>query len=104
MPYLKRLAGFAVLSLAIGGGAATAFAYDGQELAGGTSVSLQVARVAALKAVPGRITAEELEKEGGGSGLRYSFDIELGGATHEVGVDAKTGKILENSREGPNPD
>jgi hypothetical protein len=49
---------------------------------------------------PGKITDEELEKEKGGSGLRYSFDIKNGGVTHEVGVDAKTGKLLENSVEG----
>jgi hypothetical protein len=47
---------------------------------------------------------EELEKEKGGSGLRYSFDIKIGGVTHEVGVDAKSGKLLENSAEGPQAD
>ena len=26
------------------------------------------------------------------------------GKTYEVGVDAKTGKVLENGAEGPNPD
>jgi hypothetical protein len=49
-------------------------------------------------------TGEELEKEKGGSGLRYSFDIKNGGVTHEVGIDAKTGKLLENSAEGPHAD
>lgn len=67
-------------------------------------MTLKEARVTALKVVPGQITAEELEKESGGSGLRYSFDIKLQGATHEVGVDAKTGAVLENSIEGANPD
>ena len=33
-----------------------------------------------------------------------SFDIRKGGKTYEVGVDAKSGKILENKAEGPNPD
>lgn len=46
----------------------------------------------------------ELEKERGGSGLRYSFDVKDGKTTHEVGVDAKTGKVLEDSVEGPNSD
>ena len=104
MGYPERLAGLLVLSLALGGGATVAFAYAGQELAKDATVSLQDARITALRAVPGQITDEELEKEGGGSGLRYSFDIKLRGATHEVGVDAKTGKVLENSLEGPNPD
>jgi uncharacterized membrane protein YkoI len=45
-----------------------------------------------------------LEKERGGSGLRYSFDIKNGKITHEVGVDAKTGKVLENSVEGAHHD
>jgi len=41
-----------------------------------------------------------LEEERGGSGLRYSFDIKNNKVTYEVGVDAKTGKVLENAREG----
>ena len=49
-------------------------------------------------------TGEELAKEKGGSGLRYSFDIKNGGVTHEVGVDAKTGKLLESSVQGPHAD
>jgi uncharacterized membrane protein YkoI len=36
--------------------------------------------------------------------LRYSFDIKSGSITQEVGVDAQTGKVLENKKEGPNPD
>lgn len=79
-------------------------ALTGHEFAGAARVSLAQARTIALKAHPGAITDQELEKEGGGSGLRYSFDIQNAGATHEVGVDAKTGKILEDSREGKNPD
>jgi hypothetical protein len=44
------------------------------------------------------------EKESGGSGLRYSFVIRLGELKHEVGVDAKTGEVLENSIEGEHSD
>ncbi len=84
--------------------AVNAFAYTGQELAGKAEVSLDQARVIALKAQPGKITDEELEQEKGGSGLRYSFDIRHGKVTQEVGVDARTGKLLENAAEGPNPD
>ena len=83
------------------GGAGFVSAYTGEELAKYTTVTLPEARAIALKAFPGKITDEELEKEKGGSGLRYSFDIEDGGVTHEVGVDAKTGKLLENNDEGP---
>ncbi|HEV2539224.1 MAG TPA: PepSY domain-containing protein [Frateuria sp.] len=60
-------------------------------------ISMAEARAIALKASPGKITKEELEKEKGGSGLRYSFDIAANGVTHEVGVDAMDGKVLENS-------
>jgi uncharacterized membrane protein YkoI len=42
--------------------------------------------------------------EKNGSGLRYSFDIKSNGAVYEVGVDAQTGKVLENKREGLHPD
>jgi uncharacterized membrane protein YkoI len=82
-----------------------AFAYTGQEFAGQAKISMEQARVIALKAHPGKISDEELEKENGGSGLRYSFDIKHAHAkTQEVGVDAMSGKVLENDPEGPNPD
>jgi uncharacterized membrane protein YkoI len=78
--------------------------YTGQALAAGAKVTLEQARAIALKARAGQITDQELEKEKGGSGLRYSFDIKNGKVTYAVGVDAKTGKVLENAAEGPNPD
>jgi uncharacterized membrane protein YkoI len=78
--------------------------FDGHKLAGGTSINLATARAAALAARAGQITDQELERERGGSGLRYSFDIKNGTKVYEVGVDAKTGKILENAIEGPIPD
>ena len=73
--------------------------FKGRELGGQAKVTLVQARAIALKARPGRISDQELEKEGGGSGLRYSFDIVSHGKTIEVGVDAKTGKVLENGAE-----
>lgn len=76
----------------------------GATLAPTAKITLAAARRAALAARPGVITDQELEKEKGGSGLRYSFDIRSGGKIFEVGVDARTGKILENAAEGPNPD
>src|SRR6478672_13104 len=81
-----------------------AVAYTGQELSKQAKVSITEARAIALKAHPGKITDEELEKEKGGTGLRYSFDIKSGAVTQEVGVDAQTGKVLENKKEGPHPD
>lgn len=85
-------------------GTLPAMAYTGQELAKQAKVSITEARASALKAFPGKITDEELEKEHGGSGLRYSFDIKRGKVTQEVGVDAQTGRVLENAKEGANPD
>jgi len=83
---------------------APAAAYSGQELAKHANVSIEQARAIALKAHPGTITDEELEKEKGGSGLRYSFDVKHRNVTYELGVDAQSGKVLENNKEGPNPD
>jgi uncharacterized membrane protein YkoI len=100
-----------MMKVLIAGGAAItclatvpAMAYTGQELADQAKVSISDARAIALKAHPGKIIDEELEKEKGGSGLRYSFDIKRGAVTQEVGVDAHTGKVLENKREGRHPD
>jgi len=53
---------------------------------------------------PGKVISEEIEAESGGSGIRYSFVISNKKAQHEVGVDAKTGALLENSVDGHNPD
>lgn len=90
-----------LFGLGLAGGAQ---AYTGAQLAPQAKVTIEQARHLALAAQPGTIAAEELEKENGGSGLRYSFDIKAAGVTHEVGVDARTGNILENSVEGPNAD
>jgi uncharacterized membrane protein YkoI len=63
-------------------------------------ISMDQARQIAIKAQPGgKIVHEELEKEGGGSALRYSFDVKQDSKTIEVGVDAMTGKVLENAAE-----
>ena len=95
------LIGLTVSVLAIAGPVA---AYTGQKLAGKARITIEQARAIALKAHPGQIADEELEQERGGSGLRYSFDIKEGGVTQEVGVDPKTGRVLENKAEGPHPD
>ena len=99
---LSALAALIAASLAFGTVAAQA--YTGEKLAHRAKIGIAEARAIALKAHPGTITDEELEREGGGSGLRYSFDIKRGSVTQEVGVDALTGRVLENKKEGPNPD
>lgn len=82
----------------------SAEAFTGQEFSKDAKITMDQATAIALKACPGKVTDRELEKERGGSGLRYSFDIKLGAVTREVGIDAKTGNLLENSLEGANPD
>lgn len=94
----------ALVAALASGTVAQAATYKGHELAARAAVSIAAARAVALKARPGVVTNQELEKEPGGSGLRYSFDIRSGGKTYEVGVDAGTGKVLENAAEGSNPD
>src|SRR5881397_3880634 len=78
--------------------------FAGAELLPVAKVTLAQARATAVRAHAGVITDQELEKESGGTGLRYSFDIKNKGKTFEVGVDARTGKVLENKAEGANPD
>ncbi len=94
----------ALVGLFLMASAANAVAFTGQKFAKDAKISMKQARAIALKAHPGKITDEELEHEKGGSGLRYSFDIRHGQVTQEVGVDARTGTLLENAPEGPNPD
>ena len=77
-----------------------ALALEGEKLAAEATLTLEQAKVAALKAQPGKILDQELEHRKGGSGLRYSFDIKVGNATYEVAIDAKTGETLLNKAEG----
>ena len=104
MHWKMRSLGFGAVCALIASAPMAALAYTGQELASGAKVNIEQARAIATKAAPGKITDEELEKEPGGSGLRYSFDIKRGTKTYEVGIDAQTGKVLENKIEGPHPD
>ena len=97
--FAVRLTGFAafgIVALPL-----TAGAYTGERYAKDAKITLAEARASALKARPGAITDQELEKEKGGSGLRYSFDVKSGGKIYEVGIDAKTGALLENGPDGP---
>ncbi len=93
-----------VIGTVLVAGASAASAFTGQEYAKEAKISLKEARAIALKAFAGNIVDQELEKEKGGTGLRYSFDIKSGTVTHEVGVDAKTGALLEDSIEGAHSD
>jgi uncharacterized membrane protein YkoI len=94
--WLAILAGLAV-------GAAPILAHAKTGAVQKAKISMSEARTIALKAYPGKIMKEELEHERGGSGLRYSFDMRQGKQWREVGVDAMTGRVLENVHEGANP-
>lgn len=86
---------------------ALATAAIGVEAATSDSVIRQVgiampqAREIALKARRGEIMSEQIETREGGSGMRYTFNINTGEVTYEVGVDASTGAILVNGVEPP---
>ncbi|HEY3889362.1 MAG TPA: PepSY domain-containing protein [Caulobacteraceae bacterium] len=104
---LLPAAALAIVLASAGGGMATGRTiptFKGHALAGRARISLADARAIALKARPGAFTDQELEKEAGGSGLRYSFDIKAAGHVYEVGVDAADGRVLENDAEGAHPD
>ncbi len=100
----KLMIGSAVLALILAPAVSASVSptkYVGHALARNAKITLKQARAAALKARPGRIVDQELEKESGGSGLRYSFDIMSHGKIIEVGIDAMTGAVLENGAENP---
>jgi uncharacterized membrane protein YkoI len=61
-------------------------------------ISMAHARAQALKLAPGRIISSEYEKEGGI--WRYSFDIQQRGHVQEIGIDGRTGRVVENKSEG----
>lgn len=61
-------------------------------------LSMGQARAIALKAAPGKVIDGEYEREAGA--WRYTFDIRQGKRIHEIGVNANTGKIVEDKYEG----
>lgn len=81
--------------LAIGAGTAVAYANNSPAKAD-AKITMEQAKAQALQLQPGTIKDAELEHEKGGSGLRYSFDIQTQQGVHEVGIDAMNGAVLEN--------
>ena len=61
-------------------------------------IAMAAAKAMALKLAPGKIISSEYEKEGGI--WRYSFDIQQKGNVQEIGIDGRTGKVVENKSEG----
>lgn len=97
---IRTLLGVVLLA----GFATSALAYKGDQYAKEATLTMDQARAEAVKAYPGTVLEEELEHKLGGSGLRYSFDIRANHVTHEVAIDAKTGKVLRNDRENGSDD
>jgi uncharacterized membrane protein YkoI len=91
---LRHAAALAIILIA-----SNVFALTGEQYLPQAKVQLVEARKLALKTYRGKIISEELEQEPGGSGLRYSFVVQRRRTRREIGIDAKTGAILENSRE-----
>jgi uncharacterized membrane protein YkoI len=83
------------LALAMCGTAAPALARKAPT----PKISMADARAIALKRAPGKVQDAEYEYEKGG--WRYSFDIVQGKRIHEIGVDAMTGRIVEDGFEAP---
>lgn len=78
-------------------GASTAVVYANNSPAkADAKITMEQAKAQALQLQPGTIKDAELEHEQGGSGLRYSFDIQTQQGVHEVGIDAMNGAVLEN--------
>lgn len=63
----------------------------------GERITMKEAKAIALKAYPGTIVEASLER--GKKGPRYAFDIRAHHKTRELAVDARTGKLLQNSPE-----
>ena len=61
-------------------------------------ISMAQARAMALRLAPGKLISSEYEKEGGI--WRYSFDIQQRDHVQEIGIDGRTGKVVENKSEG----
>jgi uncharacterized membrane protein YkoI len=90
LKYLRIL----TIVAALGGGSAAVAAAK----APAPRISMAQAKAMAIKLAPGKLISSEYEKEGGG--WRYSFDIQQRGHVQEIGIDGKTGKVVENKSEG----
>lgn len=102
---MKKTISLVFLSLAtVATSHAQPMALDGYQNLPYAKISVPKAEEIAKKAFPGVIVERSLERKPGGSGLRYSFDVESHHVTHEIAVDAKTGAVLENVRETASTD
>jgi uncharacterized membrane protein YkoI len=92
----SAVAGLAAAALA-GSASADVRLSKGQELLKHARVSPEQARATALKAHPGQVTDEALERAPNGAGYLYSLTIKGPSGVAQVAVDANTGKVLPNA-------
>jgi hypothetical protein len=87
-----RAISFVIALTLIGSVAAQEKKESKKALAKEAKITLKQAREAALKAAPGKIKEEELERENGK--LVYSFDIRTKESTKEVQINAIDGSVV----------
>ncbi len=64
------------------------------------ALTMSQAESMALKTQPGTIQSKELEREHGK--LIYSFDVKTeSDGIHEININARTGKLIEDKKESP---
>lgn len=92
--HVKRVVCYLMLTMMVGIASNPAFASKPK-----TKLTMEAARKIAIAKEAGAVKSQELEKEKGR--WIFSFDIERDEQIHEVGVDANTGEIVEDSVENP---
>ena len=102
---IKRwIAGTAALGVAAavlaGSASADTTTMKGHELLKHARIAPEQARTIALKAHPGQVTDQALEKAPNGSGYLYSFTIKDASGVSQVAVDANSGKVLPSGSAG----
>lgn len=101
---IKRwIAGAAALGFAaavLAGSASADTPLKGHELLKHARIAPEQARTIALKAHPGQVTDQALEKAPSGSGYLYSFTIKDASGVSQVAVDANSGKVLPSGGAG----
>ena len=96
MNRLKRIGcGFAVAGVALAF-SASAFAYDGEEMAKDAKISLNQAEAIALFERRGTLKSEKLEHRRDVGKLAYTFTVDSAGKMYDVAVDAMSGDVIMN--------
>jgi uncharacterized membrane protein YkoI len=78
-------------------------AYTGEKLAKSATINMERARAIALKARPGAITTKNWNRRRAAA-VSVTPSTSRVAVSCTIGVDAQTGKVLENKKEGSHPD